>query len=190
MVIVTASFEGEPADNAAQFFEWVMHLKSADALKGVRYAIFGCGHHDWVSTNQKVPIALDEALTGHGATRLADRGDSDVALGAVFHDFDFWLDQKLWPTLGPRKGERPVNEIGALDMDISSSTRVSELRYALFEAMVESARTISAPDVNEKRILSFRLPTGVSYSAGNYLSVLPLNPPPTINRVLRRFHLS
>lgn len=190
IVVITASFEGAPADNANQFSEWVTGTIPLNALQGVRYAVFGCGHHDWASTYQKVPKAFDEVLAAHGATRMTDRGESDVAYGNVLDDFDSWLDEKLWPALSPPEKHQPAEEITALDVDISSSTRVSELNIAVSEAMVEDARLLSSPGVTEKRVLSFRLPTGVTYSAGDYLSVLPLNPPATINRVLKRFRLA
>ena len=43
VIIITSSYEGEPPDNAAHFFEW---LEVENDLKGVRYAVFGCGHRE------------------------------------------------------------------------------------------------------------------------------------------------
>ena len=43
VVIITPSYEGEPADNAAKFVEWLKSLEG-DKLKGVKYAVFGCGN--------------------------------------------------------------------------------------------------------------------------------------------------
>ena len=43
VVIITASYEGEPADNAAHFMQWLRNLKGSE-LDGVQYAVFGCGH--------------------------------------------------------------------------------------------------------------------------------------------------
>ena len=43
VVIITPSYEGQPADNAARFVEWLESLEG-DALQGVDYAVFGCGH--------------------------------------------------------------------------------------------------------------------------------------------------
>lgn len=45
VVIVTASYEGQPPANAAIFVDWMESLKS-DEMKGLDYAVFGCGHHD------------------------------------------------------------------------------------------------------------------------------------------------
>ena len=43
VIIITASYEGRPPNNAARFVEWLNGL-SAQELKGTRYSVFGCGH--------------------------------------------------------------------------------------------------------------------------------------------------
>lgn len=43
VVVITASYEGQPPDQAKRFVEWVSNLSSGD-LEGVKYAVFGCGH--------------------------------------------------------------------------------------------------------------------------------------------------
>jgi len=47
VVVVTASYEGEPPDNAAHFVSWLKSLKEKE-LDGVSYAVFGCGK--WIPT--------------------------------------------------------------------------------------------------------------------------------------------
>ena len=94
VVLITASYEGQPPDNAAQFVQW---LKTVDAskVKNSQFAVFGCGHHDWVSTFQKIPKLLESTLTEKGATAIVRRGETDVALGKIFDDFDEWQDNLL-----------------------------------------------------------------------------------------------
>jgi len=43
VVVITASYEGEPPDNAAHFMQWLQNLKGSE-IEGVQYAVFGCGH--------------------------------------------------------------------------------------------------------------------------------------------------
>ena len=43
VVIVTASYEGQPTDNAAYFMEWLQGVEG-NQLEGTKYAVFGCGH--------------------------------------------------------------------------------------------------------------------------------------------------
>lgn len=51
VILVSASYEGQPPDNAAHFFEWLSGLKESDALRDVNYAVFGCGHRKWSRFN-------------------------------------------------------------------------------------------------------------------------------------------
>ena len=43
VVIITASYEGEPPDNAKQFFTWLKNIHG-EPLNGVQYSVFGCGN--------------------------------------------------------------------------------------------------------------------------------------------------
>lgn len=43
IVIITASYEGEPPDNATKFFSWLESL-DGEPLRGVQYSVFGCGN--------------------------------------------------------------------------------------------------------------------------------------------------
>lgn len=43
IVIITASYEGNPPDNAARFVSWLEKLEPC-ALSGTQFAVFGCGH--------------------------------------------------------------------------------------------------------------------------------------------------
>ena len=42
VIIIAASYDGRPSDNAAEFAKWVEGLKSGE-LEGIQYAVFGCG---------------------------------------------------------------------------------------------------------------------------------------------------
>lgn len=98
VVIVTASFEGEPADNAAKFVDWLSHVEGEE-LSGVRFAVFGCGNHDWVQTYQRIPKLCDELLEQHGGKRLVARGEGDAAASDFFEVFDDF-EAKLWEAFG------------------------------------------------------------------------------------------
>lgn len=99
VIIATASYEGEPADNAAQFVGWLQGL-SADAqeLKGVHYTVFGCGNREWARTYQRVPALVDTLLEAHGAERLLARGEADAGSVGFFQDFEDF-EGKMWGVL-------------------------------------------------------------------------------------------
>lgn len=61
VVIITASFEGQPADNAGRFVEQLSGLNGIE-LEGISYTIFGCGNRDWALTYQRVPRLIDEQM--------------------------------------------------------------------------------------------------------------------------------
>lgn len=46
VIIITASYEGEPPENAAHFIEWLRSLQGP-ALEGIQFAVFGCGHRKY-----------------------------------------------------------------------------------------------------------------------------------------------
>ena len=187
LVIISASYEGQPPDNAAQFVSWLT-AKEIPKLSRARYAVFGCGHSDWTHTYQKIPNLIDTTMSELGAKQIIGKGETDVAQGKIFDDFDEWQDDMLWPALSNNDSEDTV-ETPALDVDVDTSARSSHLRHTVHDALVVSNELLTPPGVPEKRHVSIKLPTEESYRAGDYLAVLPINPLETISRVLRHFSL-
>src|SRR5689334_8498760 len=90
VVVVTASYDGTPPDNAAAFCVWLQSGKlSSETLRGVRYAVFGCGNHEWAGMYQAIPRLVDDSLAAFGAQRLYRRGEGDAA-DNLFDSFDRW----------------------------------------------------------------------------------------------------
>lgn len=129
---------------------------------------------------------MDTSFAANGATRIAAAGFGDVAAGDIFNDFDKWQDEVFWAALGPFKED--LSDAG-IELEIDTSSRRSTLRQDVREAIVVSNRVLTAPGEAEKRHIALKLPTGMTYSAGDYLAVLPLNHMKNIRRVLRRFGL-
>lgn len=188
VVLISSSYEGQPPDNAAHFVAWLGSLKGGKALEGVKYAVYGCGNHDWVSTFHKVPKGLDSSFDVNGATRLAEVGLGDVAAGDIFNDFDKWQDEILFPAL-PSISEPSTEDESGVELEIDTASRSSTLRQDVKEAVVISNELLTAPDVPEKRHVVLKLPTGMTYKVGDYLAVLPINNSKNIRRVLKRFGL-
>ena len=192
LVIVTASYEGQPADNAAHFVNWIGTLKEKE-LENAAYAVFGCGHRDWAKTFHKVPKYLDKTLKECGATKLAEMGSTDAAQGDIFTDFETWEDQVLWPALHEKYGSSEAAGEGSLEatLDVEISTpRSTILRQDVREARVEEVEILSGSGVAEKRHIEISLPSDMTYSAGDYLAILPLNPKESIRRATKYFGLA
>ncbi len=193
VVIVTASYEGQPPDNARRFLAWVEAL-GPDALKGVRYTVFGCGNRQWARTYQAIPKRTDLALEKSGASRTAERGETDAG-GDFFGGFDAWYAD-LWPSLGKALSKEilePIVEAG-LDVEIVRSDREMALHLPDLEQgrIIENRELVdlTSPFARSKRHIEIALPAGVSYRAGDYLAILPRNPTQDVDRALRRFGLA
>ncbi|KAI9702334.1 MAG: hypothetical protein M1836_000813 [Candelina mexicana] len=190
VIIITASYEGEPPDNAAQFVQWLRNLQG-DGLKGVQYAVFGCGHRDWQATFQKIPMLIDDVFDREGAKRIASRGYADAAAGDMFNDFDIWEDKTLWPAISTAFGgsNEMSDQTSGLDVEIMTQARPSNLRQDVQTAIVLDRRCLTGENEPPKRHIKFKLPTDMSYKPGDYLAVLPVNMSKNVRRVIKRFGL-
>lgn len=191
-IIISASYEGEPPDNAAQFVPW-LKAAPASSLARAKYAVFGVGNRDWVSTYQKIPKLVDAELAEKGATRLVERGLVDVADGEIFNVFDRWVDDQLWPAVEKAFGvgaEVTTASTPGLSVKVEKDARTIRLRQDVQTALVVESRVLTAAGKPAKRHLQLKLPTGMKYKAGDYLAVLPINPTQSIRRAMARFQLT
>ncbi|KAI2465636.1 cytochrome P450 [Annulohypoxylon bovei var. microspora] len=192
VLIITASYEGQPPDNAAHFVSWLESIKDKKALEGVQYTVFGVGHHDWAQTFHRIPKLVDSKLEEAGATRVADLGLTDVGNGDAFTDFETWEDEVLWPTFKKQYGasSEDADLSQAIGLKVSvTSPRTSTLRQDVMEGLVVETRTLTAEGEPAKKHIEIVLPSDETYRAGDYLAVLPINPKQTVERAMRRFHL-
>lgn len=193
VAIVVASYEGQPPDNARQFMAWLEALEPG-ALKGVRYTLFGCGNRQWARTYQQVPKRMDAALEAAGATRVKPRGETDAS-GDFFGAFDDWC-KSLWGDLASALGkELQEGPTGArLQVEIVKTGRSAILRQGDLQhgEVVENRELVNMESAlaRSKRHIDIALPAGMTYRAGDYLSVLPTNPPGNVMRALRRFNFA
>lgn len=197
VVIITASYEGQPPDNAALFVNWLENLKGdSKEMEKVSYAVYGCGHHDWAQTFHRIPKLVDAKLAELGGTRVAPLGVTDAAQGNMFTDFETWEDEVLWPALAEKYSVEPARAEGTdggipsgLSIEISSP-RSSTLRQDVKEAVVTDVKHLTAADAPLKKHMAIQLPSDARYTAGDYLAVLPLNPKVNVERAVRRFHIA
>ncbi|CAG7932978.1 unnamed protein product [Penicillium olsonii] len=192
VVFISASYEGQPPDNAAHFWEWFSELK-CNELEGVNYATFGCGHHDWSTTFYRIPKAIDELAAQNGANKLCDIGLADAANSDMFTDFDGWGETSFWPAVMAKFGgaspEQAAKPKSSLQVEVSSGMRASTLGLQLEEGFVLENTLLTPPEAPAKRVVKFKLPTDMTYQCGDYLAVLPVNPSSVVRRAIRRFDL-
>jgi cytochrome P450/NADPH-cytochrome P450 reductase len=193
IVIITASYEGQPPDNAARFVSWMEGLnKEENPLKDLTYAVFGCGNHEWAQTFHRIPKLVDASLQQLGAHRVAEIGLADAANGDIFTAFETWEDEVLWPALTKQysvAAQAATDKAVQLDATVSTP-RLLTLRQDLKEGMIVDAHDLTTSEESVKRHVEIRLPEHVSYQPGDYLAVLPMNPKESVHRAMRRFGLA
>jgi cytochrome P450/NADPH-cytochrome P450 reductase len=184
VIIITASYEGKPCENAKQF---VAYLETKPELN-INYAVFGAGHHDWVSTYQKIPTYIDEMIANAGGRRIVERGAGDSA-GDFFGAFEAWKEN-LFQILNQTAGIENIIGEESLSIDIVNSTRnLGQIKDV--GIIKENKILVQANDIGPtKRHLEIELPKGQTYRTGDYLAILPINPIQVVHRVFRRFNLS
>ncbi|ESZ96262.1 hypothetical protein SBOR_3317 [Sclerotinia borealis F-4128] len=189
IVIITASYEGNPPDNAARFFSW-LEKSEPRTLSGKEFAVFGCGHSDWKSTYQKVPTIVDNRMAEFGSLRLVPRGLSDAAKGDLSGDFDDWSNKIFWPKVS--RGSKSHGSIANAGMNIEISTQpgVTSLRQDVQDGVIVGSKVLTAPGTPEKRHLEIELPPDMIFESGDYLAVLPVNSNQNVRRVMKIFGLA
>ena len=192
LIVVTASYEGHPPANAGQFLAAIEALPE-DALASRRFAVFGCGDRQWARTYQAIPKRVEAALTKAGGQAVLPRGAGDAA-STLFGDFESW-DAALWPALAAGEGrEESAARLASLKVEVRHDTRKEALKPTdLQRATVIANRELvdlSKPGARSKHHVEIALPQGMSYRAGDYLAILPSNPPLTVRRALARFVLA
>lgn len=192
VLIVSASYNGNPPDNARNFVSW-LERQPEDAFEGTRFAVLGCGHRDWAATYQAIPKLLDAELERCGAARITPRGEADAA-GDFFGTIEQW-SSRLW---------EDANALFSLDSTDGHDAlyRVEPVgeqqweswleKRALVESEVVENRELvamNAPFARSKRHLEIALPANSRYNTGDYVSLLPENPPELVARAARVLHV-
>ena len=104
VVFITPSYEGQPPDNGRKFVTWLESIQAKqDSLRGVKYAIFGCGNPDWVLTYHRIPKLIEDIFDRTGATNFCPTGLGNAA-GDIVGAFDTFAEQ-LWAALRPSGGK-------------------------------------------------------------------------------------
>ncbi len=194
LIIVTASYEGQPTNNAKNFVQWLKTAKNKD-LDGLQYCVFGCGNRDWFNTYQAVPIFIDNQLEALGASRFFERGEAD-AKGDFVGAWETWehqLWQKLETELETTKGTVETTSQLAIQV-INKPLKLQQLKQTQLQKgtivvnkeLVDVAHALG----RSKKHIEITLPTGMNYRAGDYLTLLPTNTTNNVEKVLRYFSLT
>ncbi|GGD09398.1 bifunctional cytochrome P450/NADPH--P450 reductase [Pontibacillus salipaludis] len=193
VIIVSASYNGNPPDNAHEFVAW---LDSAghNELDGVHYAVFGCGDRNWANTYQSVPKLIDEQMAEKGATSIATRGEGDAS-DDFEGQYEAW-EEELWIKLAETfdldlEGDtgQTANALTVEFVDGVTSTPLAKDHKAFTARVSQNKELQGETSERSTRHLDIQLPAGVSYKEGDHLGLIPQNNQELVDRVLRRFSL-
>lgn len=111
-IFVLATYgEGEPTDNAVEFYEFIgsEDISFAEGgsiddkpLSKLSYVAFGLGNNTYEHYNSMVRN-VDKYLTKLGATRLGDAGEGDDGAGTMEEDFLAWKEP-MWVAVSEKFG--------------------------------------------------------------------------------------
>ena len=200
LVVVCASYNGKPPDNAERFCRWITDSATpSDAGSGLVFSVFGCGNMDWSSTYQAVPTLIDTQLEAHGARRVHARGEGD-ARSDFDGQFSEWYSD-LWSSVADSLAlSTESTTVTAaeprlrLTMENKQTTNPVVMSYRAHPSTLVANRELlgngqSAPNSRSARHIELELPAGMDYQTGDHLGVLPRNNVDVIRRVMARFGL-
>lgn len=192
VLIVCASYNGAPPDNAAAFYQWLQAGMAPDALAGVQYAVFGCGNRNWASTYQAVPRFIDDKLAEFGAQRLFARGEGDAQedLDGQFRAWRIALWQQVAKDFGvafDTQAESDSRPRYAIDVVAGPQANPLAAVHGANAMRVLVNRELQTGGGRSTRHVEIALPAGARYNVGDHLGVVAENPAAVVARVMRRF---
>ncbi|MFJ8672454.1 bifunctional cytochrome P450/NADPH--P450 reductase [Streptomyces sp. NPDC093589] len=192
VVIVAASYNGQPTDDAAAFVNW-LRTAPEGAAADVPFAVLGVGDRNWAATYQHVPMLIDDRLDALGATRLLPRAEADASgdLSGTVKEFTAALRAELLARYGDPASigaSAPAAEDTGYTVTEITGGPLDALaaRHDLALMTVTEAYDLTAQDwPRPKRFLRIALPDGVTYRTADHLAVLPVNSPAAVERATR-----
>jgi len=133
-------------------------------------------------------------------------GTADAAKNQINGEFEAW-EPGLWSAIGDEYGEEHAVQAEEFEIEVKTEARSVGLRQNVKQARVIKSERISQEDAPDERHLELELPEGMEYRTGklcrsydncsgvdnnfpgDYLAILPLNPYPTVARVLKHYSL-
>lgn len=194
VLIVTATYNGMPPDNAQRFAHWIR--SDAFRMDGVRYAVLGCGNTQW-KTFQAFPREIDRILAEKGGVRLLKAGEADANAdfesGCEHFIKSFW--KETFEELEMEVPERFLNKAGNRRYKVQivqhSPLRPLHASYQAKSFRVAVNRELQKV-VDEKgserstRHIELQLPEGMSYRVGDHFGVFAHNREQLVEAVAHR----
>ena len=194
-VIITATYNGAPPDNAVRFSEWLDEAKVN--LSGCRYIVLGAGNTQW-TTYQAFPRKVDEALANMGASRLQKAAEADA--NADFIGALDKFDEDLWSNLAKSLGiDLPTGlaseDLYSIDYGQPNKHRPLHEQLDAFPMTIltnEELQSTGGADGSQRstRDIEVRSPSDVSYMPGDHIGIFAKNREAMVERVCKYFGMT
>lgn len=212
MFVLATYGEGEPTDNAVEFFEFItgddvtFSQSSEPALENLNYVAFGLGNNTYEHFNLMVR-KVDTTLQKLGAHRIGDAGEGDDGAGTMEEDFLAWKEP-MWAALAEKMGleEReavyePIFSIASVDsltpedatvylgepnkMHLESTAKGPFNAHNPYIAPIAESRELF--NVKDRNCLHVEVDisgSNLSYQTGDHIAIWPSNPGAEVDRFL------
>ncbi|MGH8966414.1 MAG: flavodoxin domain-containing protein, partial [Actinomycetes bacterium] len=195
LVVVAASYNGQPTDDARRFVEWLDDPDTQEQPH-IPYAVLGVGDRNWAETYQTVPKRIDQRLAELAGPPVIPHGEADTSgdFAGTVEDFSAALWEALAPTDGvqvPAEGaeNEPLYELRAIDGPVTSAI---DARFEVQPATVlDNVALVDSEEEmgNAKRLVRIALPDDLEYLTGDHLTVLPDNSLEVVDEVAELLEL-
>jgi sulfite reductase (NADPH) flavoprotein alpha-component len=173
-VIISSTWgDGDPPDNAANFWSW-LNSDKAPRLEKLQFAVLGLGdrnYSDFCGASKK----FDSRLEALGARRLLERGECDVDYEAAAKE---WF-AKLWEVLKPSDPSSDLATGSSANGETPALAPSGFGKHNPFPARLVKNFCLNRPG-SGKEVRHYELSlsgSGMEYSVGDALGVVPVNCP-------------
>jgi len=204
MFVLATYGEGEPTDNAVDFYEFIMgegvsfSTESDPPLGNLNYVAFGLGNNTYEHYNSMVRN-VNKALEKLGAHRIGEAGEGDDGAGTMEEDFLAWKDP-MWSALAEKMGLEEREAVyepifGIVDRDSltveSTEVYLGEPNKMHLEGMAKGPFNAHNPyiapiaesyelfSVKDRNCLHMEIDiskSNLSYTTGDHIAIWPTNP--------------
>lgn len=218
MFVLATYGEGEPTDNAVDFYEFISGEDVAFSgandppLDNLNYVAFGLGNNTYEHYNSMVRN-VNKALQKLGAHRIGDAGEGDDGAGTMEEDFLAWKDP-MWAALADKMGlqereavyepifsiveregltkESPEVYLGEPNkMHLEGTAKGPFNAHNPYIAPIaESYELFSVKDRNCLHMEVDISRSNLSYQTGDHIAIWPTNPGQEVDRFMDILDLS
>ncbi|KAG5513853.1 hypothetical protein PMAC_000475 [Pneumocystis sp. 'macacae'] len=219
-IFVIATYgEGEPTDNAADFFEFLQsknltfsNIKNTynKPLSTLNYIIFGLGNSTYEYYNH-MARTLDALLIKLGANKISKRGEGDDGTGTMEEDFLSWKD-KMWEDVAKKMGLKEKEALYIPEFKITEDLELSTFSEIVFLGELNkkhltgitkpfnSCNPFIAPITESRELffckernclhIEFNIEgSNMKYQTGDHLAIWPSNSNQEVDRLLSTLNL-